>query len=191
MGMDPDVVSSYGYTVFSGDRVATGTAPTVPDDMDYALIRVRITNPVTEISGDPLEPPPQSTIFGGAMRGELDLLAFSDMAQSQSWEVIPAVEDIRHVMSEVGEENTVLSIYFRQPFVLDEKSGFMDAGGIVALFGVSDEALMDVVTGGFNPVGQLPFALANSGEAILRQASDAPGYSDEDTLFPFGFGLSY
>jgi beta-glucosidase len=114
-----------------------------------------------------------------------------DRRGSQSWEVIPPVDDITYVMAEVGEEKTVLSIYFRQPFVLDVKSGFMDAGAIVALFGVSDEALMDVVTAAFNPIGQLPFALANSGEAILRQASDAPRYSDEDTLFPFGFGWSY
>lgn len=191
MGMDPDVVRSYGYNVFSGDSSSTGANPTVPDGMDYALIRVRVTNPVTQISGDPLEPPPQSTIFGGAMRQELDLLAFSDMAQSRSWEVTPAVEDIAHVMAEVGEENTVLSIYFRQPFVLDEESGFMNAGGIVALFGVSDKALMDVIAGSFNPVGRLPFALANSAEAIQRQASDSPGYREEDTLYPFGFGLSY
>ena len=50
---------------------------------------------------------------------------------------------------------------------------------------------MDVITGKFKPTGKLPFALANSTQALLRQASDAPGYGAGDTLFPFGFGLSY
>jgi beta-glucosidase len=56
---------------------------------------------------------------------------------------------------------------------------------------VSDAALMDVLTGRTNPQGKLPFALANKSEAIVTQASDAPGYAEADTLFPFGFGLSY
>jgi len=50
---------------------------------------------------------------------------------------------------------------------------------------------MDVITGRFKPRSKLPFALANSVEAIRRQASDTPGYAPEDTLYPFGFGLSY
>ena len=50
---------------------------------------------------------------------------------------------------------------------------------------------MDVITGRFKPSGQLPFALASTTQALLRQLSDAPGYDRADTLFPFGFGLSY
>jgi len=191
MGMDPEVVRSYGFAVTAEERSSNGALRAVPNDTDYALIRVRVTNPITEISGDPLEPEPQQTIFGGAMREELDLLAFSDMARSKSWIVTPSVEDIANVMAKVGAERTILSIYFRQPFVLDRDSGFLNAGAILALFGVTDAALMDVLTGSFSPVGQLPFALANSAEAIVRQASDAPGYDEQDTLYPFGYGLSY
>ena len=66
-----------------------------------------------------------------------------------------------------------------------------DAGAIVGLFGVSDSALMDVLTGEFPPTGKLPFALANSPQAILRQAPDSPGYRENDTLFGYGYGLAY
>lgn len=75
--------------------------------------------------------------------------------------------------------------------MLDEASGLRSAGALVATFGVRDAALMDVLTGTFRPAGKLPFALAANAQAIRRQASDAPGYDRADTLFPFGFGLSY
>jgi beta-glucosidase len=45
--------------------------------------------------------------------------------------------------------------------------------------------------GEFNPTGKLPYALAKTSAAVVKQAPDEPGYPEEDTLFPFGFGLNY
>ena len=75
--------------------------------------------------------------------------------------------------------------------VLDEASGVRGAGAILANFGVSDSALMDVLTGKFKPQGKLPFALANNLDAVVANDPDAPGYPAKDTLYPFGFGLTY
>jgi beta-glucosidase len=130
-------------------------------------------------------------MFGGADPKELDLLDFSAMEGSTSWEITPSLEDIKTIMEKVGPENTVLAIDFRQPYVLDKNSGILNAGAILATFGVTDGALLDILTGKFKPTGKLPFALANKPEAIVDQAPDAPGYPEEDTLFPFGFGLTY
>jgi beta-glucosidase len=113
------------------------------------------------------------------------------MARAKSWKVTPSLEDIQAVMREAGPQKTVLAIYFRQPYVLDETSGLRQAGAIVALFGVRDAAVMDVLTGRAKPTGKLPFALAANAQAIVKQAPDAPGYEGADTLFPFGFGMSY
>jgi beta-glucosidase len=66
-----------------------------------------------------------------------------------------------------------------------------ECGAVLATFGVSDVALLDVVSGRFKPQGKLPFALANKLEAIVDKQSDVPGYPAADTLFPYGFGLSY
>ncbi len=183
MGMDARVVADkrWGYKVVTGDyNAAKGeTRPTVPANTNYAIIRVEVGNNAPRL------------IFGGALPDELDLLAFSDMATSKSWVISPSLKDIKAVMKEVGPEKTILAIYFRQPFAVDEASGMRNAGAMLATFGVRDAAIMDVVTGNFAPQGKLPFALAANAAAIKKQKSDAPGYDKEDTLFPFGFGLTY
>ena len=68
----------------------------------------------------------------------------------------------------------------------------------MAGFGVSNTALLDVLTGkilatgtSIAPQGKLPFALAKNLQAVIDNDPDAPGYPEADTLYPFGFGLSY
>ena len=185
MGMDLDMFNDRrwaGFKAFSGDYDASKekSLPPIQENIDYAIIRVHVTNE----RGD-------SRRFGGAAPDELNMLSFSDMAKSKSWKISPSLEDIKTIMKTVGEKKTILSIDFRQPYVLDKGCGLLNAGAILATFGVSDAAIMDIVTGKFKPTGKLPFALANSPEAIVKQDPDAPGYPKTDTLFPFGFGLTY
>ena len=170
------------FKVTSGDyNVANGeTLPTIKKETDYAIIRVQVTN-----DGG------SDRRFGGANPDELNFLSFSEMAKSKSWKIKPSLSDIQTIMKTVGADKTILSIDFRQPYVLDEASGLLNAGGILATFGVSDEAVMDIIMGKFKPTGKLPYALANNSAAVVEQDPDAPGYPAKDTLFPFGFGLNY
>ncbi len=220
MGLNPDVVGavSYGgYQVVNGeyDAAKGGARPTAAGS-DFALIRIEVSNPrqatSAYASGDPktgasvahINPATGRTWgaddpggldnglrFGGAFPWEVGQLSFTAMAASQSWAVTPPLADIQAVMREVGPGKTVLCIYFRQPYVLDDASGLRQAGAILAGFGVSDAALMDVMTGRAVPRGKLPFALARTLEAVANNAPDAPGYPPADTLFPFGHGLTY
>ena len=132
--------------------------------------------------------------FGGSYPWESSILDFSGMETAQSWQVVPSLSTIQQVMAEVGDPSkVVLHVYFRQPFVLDDASGLRDAGAIVAGFGMSDTALMDVLSGDFAPQGRLPFALAGTRAAVEEQKSDLPGYDEtaDGALYPFGFGLTY
>jgi beta-glucosidase len=113
------------------------------------------------------------------------------MAGSASWLLRPSLAEIKAIMSEVGAKNTILAIYFRQPYVLDEASGMRGAGAILAHFGVSDTALLDIVSGKVSPQGRMPFALARNLDAIKEKKSDEAGYPEKDTLYRFGFGLNY
>ncbi|MGK5079838.1 glycoside hydrolase family 3 N-terminal domain-containing protein [Janthinobacterium sp. HLX7-2] len=193
MGMNASVVGDkqYGYTVVTGDYDASKgqTRPAVPADTDYAVIRVEVTNVLPK---DYVPKEGEFNLqFGGALPEELNSLSFTTMAAARSWKISPSLKDIQAVMNTVGAKKTILNVYFRQPFVLDEASGLKQAGGILAGFGVSDAALMDVLTGKFKPQGKLPFALANNLDAVINNDSDAPGYAAKDTLYPFGHGLSY
>lgn len=186
MGMDSAVVADArwnGYSVVPGDYDAgAGEArPPVPSETDYAVVRVEVSNQGAD----------RELIFGGANPDELDMLAFSEMARAESWSISPSLADIQGVMSEVGADRTILAIYFRQPYVLDEESGLRGAGAILATFGVRDAAIMDLLTGRFSPSGKLPFALPATAEAVVQQAPDEPGYPDGETLFPLGHGLEY
>ncbi|MCW8331003.1 glycoside hydrolase family 3 C-terminal domain-containing protein [Photobacterium sp. SDRW27] len=181
MGVDTTIAENAGFDVVSGDYEDREVRPEIPADTDYAMIRVFVTND----GSDP------ELIFGGANPDELSTLDFTGMEAATSWSISPSLNDIQSVMNEIGAEKTILAINFRQPFVLDEESGMKNAGATLATFGVSDAALMDVIAGEFNPQGKLPFALANNAGAIQRQFSDTPGYQEGDTLYPFGWGLSY
>jgi beta-glucosidase len=65
-----------------------------------------------------------------------------------------------------------------------------ESAALVAHFGVSDEALLDVLTGIAPPTGKLPFELPSSMDAVRAQKEDVP-HDSTDPLFPLGHGLTY
>jgi beta-glucosidase len=83
---------------------------------------------------------------------------------------------------------TIVAIHLDRPAVIPEIAE--QSAGLLADFGASDEALLDVIFGRFAPVGKLPFELPSSMEAVRAQKPDVPCDS-EKPLFPFGHGLTY
>ena len=83
---------------------------------------------------------------------------------------------------------TIVDIYLDRPAVIPDIAE--QSVGLLANFGASDEAVLDVIFGRFNPSGTLPFEMPSSMEAVEQQLEDVP-YDSKDPLFEFGFGLQY
>jgi beta-glucosidase len=83
---------------------------------------------------------------------------------------------------------TVVDIYLDRPAVIPEINA--KAKALVADFGASDAAVLDVIFGKYKPGGHLPVELPSSMEAVRAQKEDVP-YDSKDPLYKFGYGLSY
>jgi beta-glucosidase len=64
------------------------------------------------------------------------------------------------------------------------------ASALLAEFGASDAALLDLLTGRVKPQGHLPFELPSSDYAVEHQLPDVPADS-RDPLYASGFGRSF
>lgn len=83
---------------------------------------------------------------------------------------------------------TIVTVYLDRPAILTPLKD--KARALIANFGVSDAALIDVLVGRTRPAGRLPFELPSSMEAVQAQRSDLP-HDSARPLYPFGFGRSY
>lgn len=83
---------------------------------------------------------------------------------------------------------TIVTVYLDRPAILTPLKEA--ARGLIANFGVSDAALIDVLTGRAKPEGKLPFELPSSMEAVAAQRPDMP-HDSARPLYPFGFGLRF
>jgi beta-glucosidase len=88
--------------------------------------------------------------------------------------------------SDVSQLVTLVDL--NRPAVLTELKNM--SGALVGTFGVSDEAMLDVVFGKHNPSAKLPFELPSSMAEVEAQLEDVPD-DTANPLFPYGWGLSY
>ena len=95
---------------------------------------------------------------------------------------------LKEVLKILKYKPTIVSIYLDRPAVIPEITEH--AAALLATFGVSDAAILDIVFGKCHPTGKLPFDLPSSMEAVYNQKEDVP-FDTENPLFEFGFGLGY
>jgi beta-glucosidase len=140
-----------------------GTVVSNPADADIAI--VRLNTPFY---------PVESPIMMARMfhHGDLDFKGKEKDSILQLLKTVPTIVDIN----------------LDRPAVIPEISAA--ARGLLADFGASDEAVLDVIFGKAKPGGKLPFELPSSMEAVKNQKEDVP-YDSERPLYKFGFGLSY
>jgi beta-glucosidase len=136
-----------------------------PEQADVALLRVAA--PYQKLH-------PQ--YFFGAMQHE-GSLDFGD--ENEDWAIIQKAS---------AKVPTIVSVYLDRPAILTRVQE--KASAILANFGITDEALLDVVTGKAKPEGKLPFELPSSMAEVEAQAGDVP-HDTKHPLYRFGFGMSY
>ena len=92
------------------------------------------------------------------------------------------------ILAIAAKKPTIICMYMDRPAVIPE---ITDASvGLLAEFGAYDDAVLDIIFGRYIPTAKLPFQLPSSMEAVEKQHEDVP-FDSENSLFPFGFGLSY
>ena len=104
--------------------------------------------------------------------------------------------DVKYVNTLTAKKPTILVINYTNPWVIDEiynSQTIKNIKGVIATFGTTNEALLDVVLGKFNPTGKMPFTTPISDAAVGKQLSDVPGYlkGKDYALFKFDEGISY
>jgi len=104
--------------------------------------------------------------------------------------------DVDYVNKLTAKKPTVLVMNYTNPWVINEIYNAKTKGNIKAIlatFGTTSDALLDVITGKFNPTGKMPFSTPISDEAVTNQKEDVPGYLEGKgyALFDYDQGLSY
>ena len=100
--------------------------------------------------------------------------------------------DVNYVNGVIASKPTVIVVNYTNPWVIEE----IDKGNaktILATFGTTPDAVLDVVTGAFKPTGKMPFTTPVSQKVVEENQSDVPGYMKPKgyALFKFGDGLGY
>ncbi|MET1017398.1 MAG: glycoside hydrolase family 3 N-terminal domain-containing protein [Leifsonia flava] len=140
-----------------------GTVVATPADADVAIIR---THAPFEV---------RSTMFENFFhQGSLD---FTD----------EAVAHLREVAASVP---TIVDVHLDRPAILTPIVASPGApAAVVANYGASARALLDVLTGAAEAKGRLPFDLPSSMAAVEASREDVP-FDTKDPLFRFGHGLT-
>ena len=104
--------------------------------------------------------------------------------------------DVERVKRLSAMKPTHLVINYTNPWVIDEVYTDADPKGVrsvLATFGCTPEAVLDVLTGRFNPQGKMPFSTPISEMKAQTQLSDVPGYLEKPgyALFKNGEGMIY
>lgn len=148
-----------------GPSVAARYAEVVsdPQDADFAILRL-------DTPWIPVET--KNQFARGFHHGDLD---FKEDAKTE-------------ILTLLQKVPTIVVIYLDRPAVIPEISAA--ARALLADYGASDEAVLNVIFGRTFPEGKLPFELPSSMEAVRNQKADVP-HDSGDPLYSFGFGLRY
>ena len=94
----------------------------------------------------------------------------------------------------MGDKPVIAVVSMGRPMVMAEVEPYVDA--IVVAFSVQNQAILDVVTGAYEPSGLLPMQLPKDMKTVELQKEDVPFdmdcYVDADgNTYDFAYGLNW
>ncbi len=140
-----------------------GTVVATPEEADFAIVRAN--TPWVPVES-------KNFMARGFHHGDLD---FKGAEKAE-------------ILAICKKTPTIFNIYLDRPAVFPEINAAAKA--VLADFGASDAAVLDVIFGKAKPGGKLPFELPSSMDAVRKQMEDLPRDSGSP-LYKFGAGLAY
>ncbi|RWA03460.1 hypothetical protein EKO27_g11644 [Xylaria grammica] len=131
------------------------------EEADLALLRLQ----------SPFEPH-EGTFEATFHQGSLEFSSEEKARQAAIYKAVP----------------TIVEMQFDRPAAIPEI--VEQAVAVLASFGATEDALLDVVFGLAGPEGKLPYDLPRSDLAVEANLEDVP-FDTEDPVFKFGHGLRY
>lgn len=103
--------------------------------------------------------------------------------------------DVDYINKMTSKKPTILAINYTNPWAINEvyQEDSKSIKAVLATFGTTPKAVLDIVTGKFKPSGKMPFTTPVSDEMAQKQKSDLPGYMEGASygLFQFDEGRTY
>ena len=120
-----------------------------------------------------------------------------DRSYKGKWNTTANEADLENVIEtkkRMGDKPVIAAITLKNPMVMAELEPYTDA--ILVEYGVSADAVTDVLTGAFEPEGLLPVQMPADMDTVEEQCEDVAFdmrcYEDsEGHVYDFGFGLNY
>ena len=141
-----------------------------PKDSDFILLQLR-------------------TVFNGNQPSGIDRPIDNFLSKMFPNNDLNYDDEILSKVKKYSSTNKLITVVdLNRPAILTEIEKL--SHGLIAVFGVFDEVVLEIIFGDFNPIGKLPFDIPSSMKEVNKQLSDVPD-DTRNPIFKYGHGLSY
>lgn len=166
-----------GYDI--EDRKAGGNGY-VPISLQYNTYTATDAREHSIAAGDPVIDP---TITDRSYKGKT--VNVSNAADLSS---------VLNTKSQMGDKPVIVVTNIARPMVFSEFEPKVE--GIVARFGIGEQAVMDIISGKYEPSGLLPMQMPANMETVENQKEDVPfdmecHVDSEGNIYDFAYGLNW
>ncbi|OIJ64000.1 glycoside hydrolase family 3 protein [Streptomyces mangrovisoli] len=166
--------------------VLTNSRHTLPAAARRKLHVANVQPEVASLYGDVVDDPADAELAVLRLRTPHEPRANVFESLFHSGRLAFTEEELEPILALLDAVPTVVCINLERAAVIPEIAE--RAAALIADYGASDAALLDVVFGRATPEGRLPFELPSSMAAVEASRPDVPN-DTENPLFPYGAGL--